>query len=218
MTPAVATPTAPTAAGTPVISRDGRLRGKLLGGRRPCKEKGCTGTTVSIRWENNQVTEPCDTAMTWDPNNQRLTATTPTDDTLAALARIVLAHYPEALVSHAQNLSLHTGLTEDQVSQALLAAQEIAGSHQSGPSSLERHQTDPATYIIRPETSAYVEVHDPNRPGHGYSVSIHADSDGPGIEVWPLTPNPNRIPDDEEPLDRLDWDFSILNTILENHY
>lgn len=214
MTPAVATPTAPTAAGTPVISRDGRLRGKLLGGRRPCKEKGCTGSLLSIRWENGQVTEPCTTAMTWDQNNQRLTAATPTDDTLAALARIVLAHYPEALISKIKNLSLHTGLTEGQVSQALLAAQEIAGSHQGGPSSLERDPTDPATYVIRPETSAYVEVHDPARPGYGYSVSIHADSDGPGIEVWPLAPDQGPTADDEEPLERIDWAFDVVDTYL----
>lgn len=135
-------------------------------------------------------------------------------DTLTALARIVLANHPQPDFGHVHVLSVSTGLSEAEVEAAIIAAQEIAANHQSGPSSLERHQADPATYIIRPETSACVEVHDPNRPGHGYAVSIHADTDGPGIEVWPLAPHQAPTDDNDEPLDRIDWAFDVLDELI----
>ena len=85
-----------------------------------------------------------------------------------------------------------------------------------GQSSLERDLEDPNTYRIRPEASVYIEVEDPQRPGYGYGVSIHADSDGPGIETWPYGPNetpqdPDREP---EPLDRIDWAFDVVDALL----
>lgn len=205
----------PYAAGTPVTSRDSNLKGQLLGGKRPCNERGCTGSVLSIKWDNGQVTEPCTTTMHWTQGKWHLTNATPAgDDTLNALALIVYAHYPEALADKIQNLSLHTGLTQEQVTRAIHAAHAIAGSHQAGPSSLERDTADPATYVIRPEASACIEVHDPNRPGYGYSVSIHADHDGPGIEVWPLAPHQTPS-DDDEALDRIDWSFDVIDDLLQ---
>lgn len=137
-------------------------------------------------------------------------------DLLFALARMVLANTPRPTAAATQALATHTGLPEEDIRAALWAAQAIVANHQAGQSSLERDLEDPNTYRIRPEASVYIEVEDPQRPGYGYGVSIHADSDGPGIETWPYGPNetpqdPDREP---EPLDRIDWAFDVVDALL----
>jgi len=139
-----------------------------------------------------------------------------TIDLLTALARITLANTPQATPAAVHALAMHTGLSEPDVQQALEAAQVIAANHQAGESSLERDPQDPNTYRIRPEASAYIQVDDPNRPGYGYGISIHAESDGPAIETWPYSPNdtppdPDREP---QPLERSDWAFDTLDHFL----
>lgn len=51
------------ARGTPVLSSDGTIKGKLTGGSRPCGMHGCTGKTLAVRWENGNLTYPCTKGM-----------------------------------------------------------------------------------------------------------------------------------------------------------
>lgn len=138
-------------------------------------------------------------------------------DLLFVLARMALANTPRPTAAATQALAIQTGLPEEDITAAMWAAQSIVANHQAGQSSLERDVEDPATYVIRPEASACVEVHDPERPGYGYSVSIHADTDGPGIEVWPLAPNQAPTDDDDEPLDRIDWAFDVVDDLIKEN-
>jgi len=41
-----------------IISRDGTLRGRATGGRRPCFD-GCPGVKFAVRWEGGRLTWVC---------------------------------------------------------------------------------------------------------------------------------------------------------------
>lgn len=141
----------------------------------------------------------------------------PAVDLLFVLARMVLANTPRPTAAATKSLAIHTGLREADVTAAMWAAQAIVANQQAGTSTLERDLQDPNMFRIRPASSAYIQVEDPQRPGYGYGVSIHADHDGPGIETWPY--GPNEIPQDPdrepEPLDRIDWAFDVLDDLLK---
>lgn len=51
------------AKGTVVHSRDGKLKGKLIGGSRICRLEGCRGKQLAVRWENGKLTYPCTKGM-----------------------------------------------------------------------------------------------------------------------------------------------------------
>lgn len=55
------------AKGTPVLSSDGTIKGKLTGGSRHCGMEGCTGKALAVRWEDGKLTYPCTKGM--DFNN-----------------------------------------------------------------------------------------------------------------------------------------------------
>jgi hypothetical protein len=48
---------------TPVLSRDGKKKGKLTGGSRHCGMSGCSGKALSVRWEDGKLTYPCTKGM-----------------------------------------------------------------------------------------------------------------------------------------------------------
>ena len=50
---------APTPKGTPVYSRDTKLRGKSTGAFRRCTLEGCGGERVYVRWPDGRLTCPC---------------------------------------------------------------------------------------------------------------------------------------------------------------
>lgn len=49
----------PITKGTPVYSRDGKLRGETTGAFRRCTLEGCGGERVYIRWPDGRLTYPC---------------------------------------------------------------------------------------------------------------------------------------------------------------
>jgi hypothetical protein len=51
------------AKGTPVLSSDGTIKGKLTGGSRHCGMEGCTGKALAVRWEDGKLTYPCTKGM-----------------------------------------------------------------------------------------------------------------------------------------------------------
>lgn len=55
--------TTPYAAGTTVISRDGKTIGRLTGGSRHCPLESCRGKRLATRWENGQLNYPCTKGM-----------------------------------------------------------------------------------------------------------------------------------------------------------
>jgi hypothetical protein len=55
-----------TERGTPVISRDGHLTGRLTGGSRRCRLEECRGTCLGVRWPDRRLTWPCLRGLRWD--------------------------------------------------------------------------------------------------------------------------------------------------------
>lgn len=45
------------------ISRDGKEKGILTGGRRCCALEGCTGVRLGVRWPDGKLTWPCTDGM-----------------------------------------------------------------------------------------------------------------------------------------------------------
>lgn len=66
------TTTTPYAAGTPVIGREGKIRGQLTGGSRRCRLESCGGARLATRWEDGSLTYPCSKGMTWQGNTWRI--------------------------------------------------------------------------------------------------------------------------------------------------
>lgn len=64
--------TTPYAAGTTVVSRDGKTRGKLTGGNRPCQLESCGGSRLATRWEDGSLTYPCTKGMQWTGDAWRI--------------------------------------------------------------------------------------------------------------------------------------------------
>lgn len=135
-----------------------------------------------------------------------------TTDTLLTLARLTLANTKELTPDRLKQLTLATGLTPEEIRTATRTAELITSNKHNAHSTLERDPESPANYTIRPETSAFIHIPDPNRHGYGYTVSIHNDTEGPAIEIWPLTPH--QLEFDAEPLERTDWTFDTLDHIL----
>jgi len=52
--------------GTPVLSSDGKIKGKLTGGSRHCGMSGCSGKALAVRWEDGKLTYPCTKGMTFE--------------------------------------------------------------------------------------------------------------------------------------------------------
>lgn len=46
-----------------VVSRGGRIRGKVVGGPHRCRLSGCRGVTYSVRWPDGKLTRPCTEGM-----------------------------------------------------------------------------------------------------------------------------------------------------------
>jgi len=42
-----------------VFARNGRTRGRIVGGGDRCKLEGCPGVRISIRWPDGSLTRPC---------------------------------------------------------------------------------------------------------------------------------------------------------------
>ena len=61
---------APFCAGTRVISRDGKQRGRLTGTRRLCSLDGCTGERLTTRWDNGKISYPCTKGMTFNESKR----------------------------------------------------------------------------------------------------------------------------------------------------
>jgi hypothetical protein len=53
------------AKGTPVLSREGTIKGHLTGGSRTCGMHGCTGRNLGVRWEDGKLTLPCTKGMSY---------------------------------------------------------------------------------------------------------------------------------------------------------
>lgn len=57
-------------AGTPVLSRDGKVEGVAMGSRRRCQMEGCTGRRLGVRWPRKggkaRTTYPCTKGMDFD--------------------------------------------------------------------------------------------------------------------------------------------------------
>lgn len=51
---------------TPVLSSDGKKKGKLTGSFRHCGLEGCTGKALAVRWEDGELTHPCTKNMTFN--------------------------------------------------------------------------------------------------------------------------------------------------------
>lgn len=49
--------------GTIILSRDGKLQGKVFGGHHLCKLEGCRGSRVGVLWPDGKRTYPCDRAL-----------------------------------------------------------------------------------------------------------------------------------------------------------
>lgn len=58
-----------------VLSRDGKLKGEVIGTRR-CQLGGCTGVAFVVRWPDGKRTHPCGkgTGPTDDPKVVRIKA------------------------------------------------------------------------------------------------------------------------------------------------
>ena len=54
------------AAGTLVLSSDGKNKGRLIGGSRRCPLEGCMGKQLSVRWDDGDLTWPCTKGMLFD--------------------------------------------------------------------------------------------------------------------------------------------------------
>jgi hypothetical protein len=50
----------------PILSRDGKLKGRLTGGEYSCRMEGCTGQRLGVRWEDKTLTYPCAKGMEWN--------------------------------------------------------------------------------------------------------------------------------------------------------
>ena len=60
------------ARGTPVLSSDGKIKGKLTGGSRSCGMEGCTGRTLGVRWEDGKLTFPCSKGMNFEDGTWKI--------------------------------------------------------------------------------------------------------------------------------------------------
>ena len=49
-----------------VISRDGKHKGHLTGGKRPCRLEGCRGVCLGVRWDDGKLTYLCSYDMDYD--------------------------------------------------------------------------------------------------------------------------------------------------------
>jgi hypothetical protein len=52
--------------GMPVLSKDGKIKGKLTGGSRHCGLHSCTGRTLGVRWDDGKLTYPCTKGMNFN--------------------------------------------------------------------------------------------------------------------------------------------------------
>lgn len=52
--------------GTPVLSRDGRHKGKTTGAKFHCRLHGCTGMRITVRWSDGKITHPCSKGLVWN--------------------------------------------------------------------------------------------------------------------------------------------------------
>ncbi len=50
--------------GAEVVSRDGKLMGRVVGSYFPCRMCGCTGLRITVAWPNHAVFFPCSKGMT----------------------------------------------------------------------------------------------------------------------------------------------------------
>ena len=53
-----------------VLSRDGKLKGKLTGGERVCQMESCGGIRYGVRWEDGTLTFPCSAGLRWVSNTK----------------------------------------------------------------------------------------------------------------------------------------------------
>ena len=53
-----------------VTSRTGNIVGKTTGKTRLCRDKGCTGIRIGIKWPDGKITFPCSTDMTFSPKGE----------------------------------------------------------------------------------------------------------------------------------------------------
>ena len=51
-----------------VVSRDGKVTGKVVGGPTPCPLEGCTGVRMRVAWPDGKRTVPCTKGM--EPTGQ----------------------------------------------------------------------------------------------------------------------------------------------------
>jgi hypothetical protein len=45
--------------GTTILSRDGKLKGTVMGTTFPCRLMGCNGIRITTKWPNGKITYPC---------------------------------------------------------------------------------------------------------------------------------------------------------------
>ena len=58
--------------GTPVVSRDGKLRGKTNRKHFRCRMDGCFGWRIAVKWPGGKWTYPCSKGMEYDEGQWRI--------------------------------------------------------------------------------------------------------------------------------------------------
>ena len=58
--------------GEKIINRTGSESGVITGGKYPCRQDGCRGRRVGIRWRDGKITFPCTKGIEWKMGSWRI--------------------------------------------------------------------------------------------------------------------------------------------------